>query len=202
MSKFQNLLRSAVLAAIVIGAAFLCGLRLLEIQIADGGKYLAMTQSTHTATQDIEAARGKIADSTGKILNTNELNCSVKLQKASLEAGTENEVIYRILTILMKHGDEWNETVPITRTQPYQFEKDRDNAVDSLKSRMGLGVYATVENCMNALYENYDISDKYEEPMRRYIAGVRYEMELKGFNNNNPYELADGISSDTVLELK
>ena len=38
MSKFQNLLRSAVLAAIVIGAAFLCGLRLLEIQIADGSK--------------------------------------------------------------------------------------------------------------------------------------------------------------------
>ena len=30
-----------------------------------------------------EAARGKIADSTGKILNTNELNCSVKLQAAS-----------------------------------------------------------------------------------------------------------------------
>ena len=167
MSKFQNLLRSAVLAAIVIGAAFLCGLRLLEIQIADGSKYLAMTQSTHTATQDIEAARGKIADSTGKILNTNELNCSVKLQKASLESGTENEVIYRILTILMKHGDEWNETLPITRTQPYQFEKDRDNAVDSLKSRMKLGVYATVENCMNALYENYKISDQYEEPMRR-----------------------------------
>ena len=202
MSKFQNLLRSAVLAAIVIGAAFLCGLRLLEIQIADGSKYLAMTQSTHTATQDIEAARGKIADSTGKILNTNELNCSVKLQKASLESGTENEVIYRILTILMKHGDEWNETLPITRTQPYQFEKDRDNAVDSLKSRMKLGVYATVENCMNALYENYKISDQYEEPMRRCIAGVRYEMELKGFNNNNPYELASGISSDTVLELK
>lgn len=202
MSKFQNLLRSAVLAAIVIGAAFLCGLRLLEIQIADGSKYLAMTQSTHTATQDIEAARGKIADSTGKILNTNELNCSVKLQKASLESGTENEVIYRILTILMKHGDEWNETLPITRTQPYQFEKDRDNAVDSLKSRMKLGVYATVENCMNALYENYKISDQYEEPMRRYIAGVRYEMELKGFNNNNPYELASEISSDTVLELK
>ena len=69
MSKFQNLLRSAVLAAIVIGAEVLCGLRLLEIQIADGSKYLAMTQSTHTATQDIEAARGKIADSTGKILN-------------------------------------------------------------------------------------------------------------------------------------
>ena len=94
MSKFQNLLRSAVLAAIVIGAAFLCGLRLLEIQRADGSKYLAMTQSTHTATQDIEAARGKIADSTGKILNTNELNCSVKLQKASLERKTRSSTAF------------------------------------------------------------------------------------------------------------
>ncbi len=202
MSKFSNILRSAILAALVIAASFLCGLRLLEIQIADGGKYLAMTQSSHTFTQPIEAARGKIADSTGKILNTNELNCSVNLQKSYLEAGTENEVIYRILTVLIKNGEEWNESLPITRTQPYQFEKDRENAVDSLKIRMKLGVYATVENCMNALYETYDISDKYEEPMRRYIAGVRYEMSLKDFSTENKFELASGISSDTVLELK
>lgn len=202
MSKFSNILRSAILAALVIAASFLCGLRLLEIQIANGGKYLAMTQSSHTFTQPIEAARGKIADSTGKILNTNELNCSVNLQKSYLEAGTENEVIYRILTVLIKNGEEWNESLPITRTQPYQFEKDRENAVDSLKIRMKLGVYATVENCMNALYETYDISDKYEEPMRRYIAGVRYEMSLKDFSTENKFELASGISSDTVLELK
>lgn len=202
MSKFSNILRSAILAALVIAASFLCGLRLLEIQIADGGKYLAMTQSSHTFTQPIEAARGKIADSTGKILNTNELNCSVNLQKSYLEAGTENEVIYRILTVLIKNGEEWNESMPITRTQPYQFEKDRENAVDSLKIRMKLGVYATVENCMNALYETYDISDKYEEPMRRYIVGVRYEMSLKDFSTENKFELASGISSDTVLELK
>ena len=202
MSKFSNILRSAILATLVIAAAFLCGLRLLEIQIADGGKYLALTQSTYTAQQDIEAARGKIADSTGKILNTNELNCSVNLQKASLAAGTENEVIYRILTILIENDEEWNESLPITKTQPYQFEKDRENAVDSLKTRMKLGIYATVENCMNALYKTYDISDKYEEPMRRYIAGVRYEMSLKDFNYQNKFELASGISSDTVLELK
>lgn len=202
MSKFSNILRSAIFAALVIAASFLCGLRLLEIQIADGGKYLAMTQSSHTFTQPIEAARGKIADSTGKILNTNELNCSVNLQKSYLESGTENEVIYRILTVLIKNGEEWNESLPITRTQPYQFQKDRENAVDSLKIRMKLGVYATVENCMNALYDTYDISDKYEEPMRRYIAGVRYEMSLKDFSTENKFELASGISSDTVLELK
>ena len=202
MSKFSNILRSAILAALVIAASFLCGLRLLEIQIAKGGDYLALTQSTHTAQQDIEAARGKIADSTGKILNTNELDCCVNLQRASLISGTENEVIYRILTVLIEDGEEWNESLPITKTQPYQFVKDRENAVDSLKSRMKLGVYATVDNCISALYREYDISDKYEEPMRRYIAGVRYEMSLKDFNYWNKYEVASGISSGTVLKLK
>ena len=57
MSKFSNVLRSAILASLVIAAAFLCGLRLLEIQIADGGKYLSMTQNSYTVEQDIEAAR-------------------------------------------------------------------------------------------------------------------------------------------------
>lgn len=202
MSKFSSILRSAILAGLVIAMAFLCGLRLLEIQIADGGKYLAMTQSTKTSQQDIEAARGKIADSTGKILNTNSLNCSVNLQRASLPAGEENQVIYRILTVLTKNGEEWNESLPISKTQPYQFEKDRENAVDSLKTRLKLGVYATVDNCMNALYDTYKISDEYPEEMRRYIAGIRYEMTLKGFNYDVKYELAEGISSDTVLELK
>ncbi len=202
MSKFSNIIRSVILAALVIAASFLCGLRLLEIQIADGGQYLALTQNTYTAEQDIEAARGKIADSAGNILNTNQLNCSVNLQKASLAAGTENEVIYRILSVLIENGEEWNEAIPITKTRPYRFENGRDADVDKLKSRLGLGVYATVENCINALYENYEISDKYEEPMRRYIAGVRYEMSLKDFNYWNKFEVASGLKSGTVLELK
>lgn len=202
MSKFSNILRSALLAGIVVAAAFLCGLRLLEIQIADGGKYLAMTKQTYTAQQDIEAARGKIADRAGRILNTNELDCSVNLQKASLAAGTENEVIYRILTVLLENGEEWNESLPITKTQPYRFVDGKEASVDSLKSRLKLGVYATVENCMNALYEQYEISDSYSEPMRRYIAGVRYEMSLKDFNYRNKYVIASGLSGDTVLELK
>ena len=202
MSKFSNILRSALLAGIVVAAAFLCGLRLLEIQIADGGKYLAMTKQTYTAQQDIEAARGKIADRAGRILNTNELDCSVNLQKASLAAGTENEVVYRILTVLLENGEEWNESLPITKTQPYRFVDGKETSIDSLKSRLKLGVYATVENCMNALYEQYEISDSYSEPMRRYIAGVRYEMSLKDFNYRNKYVIASGLSGDTVLELK
>ncbi|MBP1543195.1 MAG: hypothetical protein J6A16_03780, partial [Oscillospiraceae bacterium] len=202
MSKISAFLRSAFLAAIVIVASFMCGLRLLQIQIADGEMYLALTRQTYTAEQPIEAARGKIADCNGNILNTNEISYSVDLQMSSLVGGTENEVIYRVLNVLLKNGEEWNESLPITKTAPYKFLSGKDAQIDNMRKELGLGVYATVENCMAALYSKYEISDRYDEQMRRYIAGVRYEMQIKDFSYENKYVLAKGISEDTVVELK
>ncbi len=202
MSKISGFIRSAVLAAVVIVAAFMCGLRLLQIQIADGEKYLAMTKSTYSAEQPIEAARGKISDCNGVVLNTNELSYSVNFQLASMVSGTENEIIYRVLTVLIENGEEWNDSLPITKTAPYAFEKDKDDEVDKLKKEMELGVYATVDNCMNALYTAFEISDKYDEQMRRYIAGVRYEMQIKDFSYKNQFVLTSGISEETVIKLK
>ncbi|MGN0687049.1 MAG: peptidoglycan D,D-transpeptidase FtsI family protein [Oscillospiraceae bacterium] len=202
MAKLSAYLRSAVLAAIVIVASFMCGLRLLQIQIADGEKYLAMTKQTYTAEQSIEAARGRISDRNGVVLNTNELCYSVNLQMASLIPGTENEVIYRVLTVLIKNGDKWNDSLPITEQQPYRFLNGKDAQIDTLRSELELGVYATVDNCINEMYKKYDISDKYDEQMRRYIAGVRYEMQIKDFSYKNQFVMASGISEKTVVELK
>ena len=88
MKKISVTVRSLILAALVVVVSFMCGLRLLQIQLVDGAKYLAMTKSTQTATQDIEAARGKIADCNGKILNTNKIVYNVNLQRSSLAQGT------------------------------------------------------------------------------------------------------------------
>lgn len=202
MAKISAFIRFAVLAAIVITASFICGIRLLQIQIADGEKYLAMTKSTYTAEQSIEAARGIIADCNGVILNTNELSYSINFQRSSLTQGTENEIIYRVLSVLIENGEEWNDSLPITTTAPYSFLNGKEEQVDTLRSEINLAVYATVDDCMNEMYNTFDISDKYDEQMRRYIAGVRYEMLLKDFSYKNQFVLASGISEETVLELK
>ncbi len=202
MAKISGFIRTAVLVAIVVVASFMCGLRLLQIQIVDGEKYLAMTQSTYTAEQPIEAARGKISDRNGVVLNTNKLSYSVNLQRASLAPGTENEIIYRVITVLLKNDEEWNDSLPISITAPYSFNRDSDAKIDSMKEEIDVGVYATVDDCMAALYKMYDISEDYDEQMRRYIAGVRYEMQIKDFSYRNQFVLASGISEATVIELK
>lgn len=202
MGKISGYIRSAVLASIVIIAAFMCGLRLLQIQIADGEKYLALTRSTYAAEQSIEAARGKISDCNGVVMNTNELCYSVNFQRASLAVGTENEIIYRVLTVLIENGEEWNDSLPITKTAPYKFEDNKEAAIDTMKSKIKVGVYATVDDCIARLYEQFEISEQYDEQMRRYIAGVRYEMLIKDFSYKNQFVLASGISNETVIRLK
>ena len=202
MSKLSSTVRSIILASVVIVVSFVYGIRLLQIQIADGEKYLAMTQSTYTAHQDIEAARGIIADSEGRMLNANAISYSVNLQKASLTPGMENEIIYRVLTVLMEHGEEWNESLPISKSAPYSFNKDSDAEIAKLKKTMNIASYATVDNCIYQLYKDFEIDESYGEQMRRYIAGVRYEMMIKDFSYINKYVLATGISEETVHELK
>lgn len=202
MNKFSFTVRSLILAALVVVLSFMCGLRLLQIQLVDGEMYLSMTKSTKIAQQDIEAARGKIADSNGKILNTNKIVYKVNLQRASLEQGTENEIIYRVLTVLIENGEEWNESLPITRTMPYKFTTDDESKLERVKQNLGMGSYATVDNVIYQLYQTYEISDKYSEDMRRCIAGVRYEMQIKDFSYKNQFVLASDISESTVQQLK
>lgn len=202
MKKIPSMIRTIILAALVIIMSFMCGVRLLQTQIVDGSKYLEMTKATYEIDQDIEAARGQIVDCNGKVLNTNKIIYNINFQRSSLIKGTENEIIYRVLTVLIKNGEKWNDSLPISKTAPYSFDEKRESAIETLKSKLNVGSYATVDNCIYQLYDTFKISDKYDEQMRRYIAGVRYEMLIKDFSDENKFVLASDISEDTVLELK
>ena len=202
MSKISSFIRSIILVVFVVTAAFMCGVRLLQTQLVDGEMYLQMTKSTKVAEQEVDAARGQIVDRDGIVLNTNKTIFNVNFQRSMLESGTENEIIYRVLTVLKKNGEEWNETLPITKTEPYRFLDGKSSAINKLRSTLNVANYATVDNCIYQLYDTYDISEKYGEEMRRAIAGVRYEMTIKDFSDEYQFVLASGISADTVTELK
>lgn len=204
MDKISGIIRSVVLAALVVLCAFVCGLRLLEMQIVDGDSYLAMTKLTYVANQDIDAARGQVVDTKGKVLNTNRIIYNINLQYTTLPDDDEeqNEIIYRVLAVLIKNGEEWNDSLPIGKNAPYAFLAGKDRAVESLKNRLGIANYASVDDCIFHLYEEYEISEKYEESMRRAIAGVRYSMSVKDFSYINKFVMASDISADTVMELK
>ena len=201
MTKLSRQIRNMVFVLVVVALSFACTIELLQIQIVDGDYYKDQTTNTYTANQTIQAARGQIFTKDGKVLNTNKLVYKIIIQKAFFEAGTENDVIAKTLKILQNNNEEWIETIPISKTTPYEFTGD-DDEIDTLRSKLELGVYATAENCMNALYEKFEISSSYGQEMRRYIAGVRYEMLIRDFSYQNRYTMAEDVSVQTVIELK
>ena len=138
MSKISSFIRTIIFIALVVAAAFLCGVRLLQIQLVDGEMYLQMTKETTTTKQEVDAARGQLVDCNGVVLNTNKTIFNINIEEASLNDETQNVVIYRLLTVLQKNGEEWNETLPITKTEPYAFLEGKDRAVQTLKSRLGV----------------------------------------------------------------
>ena len=202
MSKISSVIRTIILVFLVVAMAFLCGIRLIQTQLVDGGKYLEMTKSTYQANQEIDAARGQIVDSSGKVLNANKIVFNINLQRSSLVAGTENEIIYRVLTVLLKNGQTWNDSLPISKIAPYTFDEKRPEAVASMKETLRVANYTSVDDCIYQLYKTYDIDEKYGEQMRRYIAGVRYEMTVKHFSNANVFVLASDVNENVVPELK
>jgi len=202
LDKLNFLIRFTVLIVIMLVFGFLGVTRLMKIQIVDGSYYASRSQTNFTATQSIQAARGQIFDSEGRPLNTNKTVYKVIVQRAFFPYGEENEIIERTLSILDQYDEVWFDSVPITMTVPFNFTDVSDSQLDAFKERIGVNVDASVDNCIKALTDAFEISDEYDAATARAIAGVRYEMQLRDFSHNNRFTLAEDISIETLVNLK
>jgi penicillin-binding protein 2 len=202
LDKLNFLIRFTALVVIMLVFGFLGLTRLMRIQIVDGAYYVSQTQRQFTAVQSVQAARGQIFDSMGRPLNTNQTVYKIIVQRAFFPFGEENEVIRRTLSILNEYGETWFDSVPVTMTAPFEFTDVSERELERFKERIGVNLDASVENCIMALFDNYNISDEYNAETARAVAGVRYEMELRDFSQINRFTLSEDISFETLVALK
>lgn len=182
--------------------------RLFQIQIVEG-EYYASQANRHTQTKvNIPASRGEILDRYLRPMAVNRTSFSLVLDGAFFPRGTgeeakhkQNEILLRLTALLTERGEEWNDTLPITKTEPFAFEEGREDSVATLRKKLGLADYATVENCMDAMIERYYLSG-YTPEQQRTLAGIQYEMETQGFALKNPYTFSSDISQETVYIIK
>ena len=203
MKNVSVIIRRIFLVLLIFVFLFLCIVRLITLQIVEGEQYLARTELNYTATQEIIATRGQIFDSTGMVMTSNKPVYKVILQKAFLPSATQNDVILKAVTTLRDRGEEWNDSTPITYTEPFEFTIEDGEELRSFKQRIIVNPAATVENCISALAKKYNIdTEKFTPEQIRLIGGVRYEMEKKDFSYENRFTLADDVSVDTVITIK
>lgn len=204
MNKKQQNIRFAILCGLVGGIFVLFIYQLMLLQIAEGESYKNKATQGTVSRQTVSATRGEIVDRYGRPFTINRVGYNIILDRAYLPYGKENEVLYRLITLMESLGQSWTDNLPISETEPFTFKEGYDSQVAQLKRDLEINEYATAEECMYWLSDQrfYNLWE-YDAETRRKLAGIRYEMVLRDFSLENTYVFASDVGSvarDTILE--
>lgn len=193
------------LMALVIFGGYM--LRLFQIQIVEGEEYEALANRTNTVNISLAASRGEILDRNMRPIAVNQTSYNVIFDYNYFPYGSEpeqqkwkNDIILSLTELLSEAEETWNDTLPISRTQPYAFEEGREASVASLKTRIRMSDYATADNCMQELIKQYNLQG-YTAEQQRIIAGVRYEMDIRDFSPSNAFVFSGSVSRGTMYKI-
>lgn len=175
--------------------------QLFQWQIIRGEEFEQESLENQTDTIALEAARGEILDRNGKVLAGNRTSYNVVYNALNMVSEERNATIIKVIDLLTERGEKWRDRLPILLDENgnYRFAEDREDEIASLKSQdmLNLADYATAEDCMAELTEEYRCSGFSREDARN-VCSVRYSMRRDGFSRTNPYVIAEDVSPETV----
>ena len=193
-------------AAVLIG---LYVLRLIFLQLVNGDSFKARATNTTDYNFTVTAARGDIVDSEGKRIAASTTSYNVVLSKLLMGNEDLDGMLQRIVELLQASGESWNDSLLIGEPDAaghYEFTAAADSASDqkalaNMKEGLGLQQYATADDAMEKLVEDYKL-EGWSLHWQRVLAGIHYEMQLQAFSNVNNFVMAENVSDVTVATIK
>lgn len=193
-------------AAVIIG---LYGFRLIFLQLVNGDSFKAQATNTTDYKFTVTAARGDIVDSKGERIASSTTGYSVVLNKLLMGDEDLDTMLQKVVGLLGENGESWNDSLLIGQPDAaghYEFTAASDNAAEqkalaAMKDNLGLQQYATADDVMEKLVEDYDLAD-FSLYWQRVLSGIHYEMQLQAFSNVNNFVMAENVSEATVATIK
>lgn len=197
----RNRIIACVVITLVFAAAFV--VRLADWQLINGEKYYDIATRSTSYTVETEAKRGEILDCSGKGLVVNKTCYRIVLDKLYVNADTLDSTVLKLADILKQTGDKRTDSLPIEiKNGAFVFSGNSDE-VGTLLSEdyLNLPDGTSAQTCVEKLCERYGTADGYSDSELLIILSVRYNMELCGYSNTNPYCFAENISRNTVTAV-
>lgn len=202
MDKNFKIGRMVILAGVVLIIFLIFILQLMQLQIVNGSEYAKKVMQGSKVEFYLPVARGEILDVNGTPLVANRTGYNIQFYYAYLPKDKQNAIILELTELMTQRDEEWIDSLPITKHAPFNFLTNNEEEVSDLKKQLGKQHYATIDNVIDGLKEEFDISNKYSDEEMRIIAGVRYEMIKSGFGISIPYTFAEDISKDTMIIIR
>lgn len=215
MKEKRNFDRIFVLSAIVFFIALVFVVRLIQFQVVDGAKYREIADNLSTYKITVDATRGEIIDRNNVPIATNRTSFNVEFTKYFLEEDKLNDTILTLNEIITRHKDQVVNDLPISLERGnFVFQGDKQEDIDKLIAFTKLNQYATAENIIDKLAEEYELfetdeegnvtnKDTYTKDQLLVLTAVRYQMDQIEFSNFNPlYTFAEDLKTATVTEIQ
>ena len=201
--------RMRVLVAAACILMLLYGLRLIFLQLVNGDDFKSQATNTTDYKFTVTAARGDIVDSRGERIATSVTGYNVVLNKLLMGDEDLDGMLQKIVELLRANGEIWNDTLLISQPDAagnYTFTAEEGSTRDqkalaAMKDNLGLQQYATANDVMEKLVEDYDLAS-YPLSWQRTLGGIHYEMQLQAFSNVNNFIMAENVSEATVATIK
>lgn len=201
--------RMRVLVAAACILMLLYGLRLIFLQLVNGDDFKSQATNTTDYKFTVTAARGDIVDSRGERIATSVTGYNVVLNKLLMGDEDLDGMLQKIVELLRANGESWNDTLLISQPDAagnYTFTAEEGSTRDqkalaAMKDNLGLQQYATANDVMEKLVEDYDLAS-YPLSWQRTLGGIHYEMRLQAFSNVNNFIMAENVSEATVATIK
>ena len=193
-------------AGVIIG---LYGFRLIFLQLVNGDSFKAQATNTTDYNFTVTAARGDIVDSAGRRIAASTTSYNVVLSKLLMGDEDLDTMLQRIVELLEANGEKWNDSLLIGEPDAaghYSFTAQADSTSDqkalaAMKDSLGLQQYATADDVMEKLVEDYKL-EGYPFHWQRVLGGIHYEMQQQAFSNVNNFVMAENVSEVTVATIK
>ncbi|MBE7030214.1 MAG: penicillin-binding protein 2 [Ruminococcaceae bacterium] len=198
--KFKKILVFATVLLVLISV------RLVDLQLVNGTDYRTQSENRMLRSMPIAAPRGEILDRYGRPLVTNRMAFSLQIQKTNLTKQEQNAIILDLIALMQAEGEEYIDSLPINAEgTDYTFDgyegEERQNRIARFNSEIGLESGGAFD-AMALLCETYEIDPAYTPAERRAIAGVRYEMDERGFSVNAPYTFAKDVGQSVITRVR
>ena len=198
---------------------------LYRTQIVKGAYYAEQSRHKISNIETVEAGRGSIADTNGRVLVSNGIGYQVVLDTARMGTAEErNRILTQLLRVCRDSRVSWSDTLPVTRTAPFEFttkEVFTYKATDAEgKSKLtttrlyklavamkwisgsGPAKLPTAQELLDKMSQSFgvELTDPEE---RRDVLGVLYELYLRSKDvYRTPYIFAKDVDIDFISRVK
>ena len=166
MNQDEHKIMVRRMAALIAVASVLIAvyvLRLIFLQLVNGESFKAQATNTTDYNFTVTAARGDIVDSAGRRIAASTTSYNVVLSKLLMGDEDLDAMLQRIVELLEAHGEKWNDSLLIGEPDAaghYSFTAQADSTSDqkalaAMKDSLGLQQYATADDVMEKLVEDY-----------------------------------------------